>query len=267
MTAAAFASLTQARRAGPARYMARCPAHQDRAPSLSIREGRDGRILLTCFAGCDKGAVLCALGLTWRDLFNDAPLDPRALARAHREKLEREEHERDQARVERRANGIYRRLVYVVDALGSRLARLPDGTEADALAGVFDAACQWRQEVEAGLGIGPEAPQKGCFKALHCSPFNGPGEERLEAAKVQTEAQLASYAGTGQAGPVLAMPPERVRSSAWGWTPTRSADAVGDALYEAALDTLDEWEALRGMGVPRTNESPVASGAPLKGAA
>ena len=34
-------------------YMARCPNHDDHTPSLSIREGRDGRILLHCFGGCD----------------------------------------------------------------------------------------------------------------------------------------------------------------------------------------------------------------------
>lgn len=41
--------------------MARCPAHADRAPSLSLRQG-DHRILVHCFAGCANEDVLRELG-------------------------------------------------------------------------------------------------------------------------------------------------------------------------------------------------------------
>ncbi|HXQ01008.1 MAG TPA: hypothetical protein VN845_13210 [Solirubrobacteraceae bacterium] len=58
---------------GPGRWLARCPAHQDQGPSLSIRELDDGRVLLHDFGGCETGAVLAALGLTLADLF-DKPL-------------------------------------------------------------------------------------------------------------------------------------------------------------------------------------------------
>lgn len=40
--------------------MCRCPAHDDRTPSLSVRPGRT-RLLLHCFAGCDASAILRAL--------------------------------------------------------------------------------------------------------------------------------------------------------------------------------------------------------------
>ena len=40
--------------------MCRCPAHDDRTPSLSVRPGRE-RLLLHCFAGCDSADVLRAL--------------------------------------------------------------------------------------------------------------------------------------------------------------------------------------------------------------
>lgn len=40
--------------------MCRCPAHADRTPSLSLRQGDRG-ILVTCFAGCDRSDVLRAL--------------------------------------------------------------------------------------------------------------------------------------------------------------------------------------------------------------
>ena len=58
------------------RWVARCPAHDDRVPSLSVAEGRDGRVLLRCWAGCDTAAVLKALGLSWYNLF-DTPRSPR----------------------------------------------------------------------------------------------------------------------------------------------------------------------------------------------
>jgi CHC2 zinc finger len=55
------------------RWIALCPAHEDRSPSFSVRETEDGRVLLHCFAGCANGDVLAALGLRMSDLF-DRPL-------------------------------------------------------------------------------------------------------------------------------------------------------------------------------------------------
>jgi hypothetical protein len=53
----------------PGQWVACCPAHEDRSPSLSIRELEDGRILLHDFAGCKIGDVLAAIGLEMQDLF------------------------------------------------------------------------------------------------------------------------------------------------------------------------------------------------------
>lgn len=50
-------------------WRARCPAHDDKDPSLSIKEGNDGRVLLLCRAGCATDSVIAALGLTYADLF------------------------------------------------------------------------------------------------------------------------------------------------------------------------------------------------------
>ncbi len=61
--------LEQVRKAPGSRWTARCPAHPDRSPSLSIKEGSDGRALLYCFAGCSTPDVVAALGLAMRDLF------------------------------------------------------------------------------------------------------------------------------------------------------------------------------------------------------
>ena len=44
--------------------MAKCPAHEDRTPSLRVSAGRDGRALLYCHAGCGTETVVKALGLS-----------------------------------------------------------------------------------------------------------------------------------------------------------------------------------------------------------
>lgn len=54
-------------------YIAKCPAHDDRAPSLSIKTGDTGATLLHCHAGCDLGAVCDALDVRKTDLFPDKP--------------------------------------------------------------------------------------------------------------------------------------------------------------------------------------------------
>lgn len=50
-------------------WTARCPAHDDAIPSLSVSLGEDGRILLKCFAGCGLRAIVGALGVAVTDLF------------------------------------------------------------------------------------------------------------------------------------------------------------------------------------------------------
>jgi len=60
------------KRAG-ADWCCRCPAHEDRDPSLSISAGDDGRALLHCHAGCAPEAVLDAIGLRTCDLFAVPP--------------------------------------------------------------------------------------------------------------------------------------------------------------------------------------------------
>ena len=54
---------------GNGKWLARCPAHADKSPSLSIKETSDGRVLVHCFAGCGALDVITALGLEWDDLF------------------------------------------------------------------------------------------------------------------------------------------------------------------------------------------------------
>ena len=50
-------------------WLARCPAHDDRKPSLSVRETSDKAVLLHCFAGCTVHDITAVLGLNMADLF------------------------------------------------------------------------------------------------------------------------------------------------------------------------------------------------------
>jgi hypothetical protein len=63
--------LVMKKQTGIGRWIAQCPAHDDRGPSLSIRELDDGRTLIHCFAGCDTPNVLAAIGMEMSDLFPD----------------------------------------------------------------------------------------------------------------------------------------------------------------------------------------------------
>ncbi|MHB1674252.1 MAG: hypothetical protein ACYCSP_08385 [Acidobacteriaceae bacterium] len=75
MTAEAFAEILSARPAGRGRWLAKCPSHADRHPSLSITQGHSA-ILLKCWsAGCSTEQIVTALGLPMSALF-DAPLTP-----------------------------------------------------------------------------------------------------------------------------------------------------------------------------------------------
>lgn len=77
MTAEEFLSrLDGVRSRGSGRWSARCPAHPDRNPSLSVREVGT-RILLKCFSGCETSEIVAALGLRVSDLFFDDARNPR----------------------------------------------------------------------------------------------------------------------------------------------------------------------------------------------
>ena len=72
-----------------------CPAHDDRSPSLSLKDGRDGRLLAYCHAGCDWRAVRDALrGMGHLPGRGEAPtpLDP--AVKEAREREERRDAER-----------------------------------------------------------------------------------------------------------------------------------------------------------------------------
>ena len=147
MTANAFAALIQARRTGADRWQARCPAHEDRFPSLSIREGQGGRVLIHCFAGCTHTAILAKLELAPTDLFAGPPPSPEHFATLQAEREARETKARIQRRELSLASDRVRKWQAVVDELGNRLAHTPE-TEAYRLADLFGEACNRMHEAE-----------------------------------------------------------------------------------------------------------------------
>lgn len=52
-------------------WMARCPAHEDGRPSLSVGVGHGGKILLKCFARCPTESIVGALGLRMSDIMGE----------------------------------------------------------------------------------------------------------------------------------------------------------------------------------------------------
>jgi putative DNA primase/helicase len=60
MSAEILAKALGGRKAGAA-WMAKCPAHNDREPSLSIKDADNGKVLVRCHAGCDQQQVIAAL--------------------------------------------------------------------------------------------------------------------------------------------------------------------------------------------------------------
>jgi len=80
-------------------WTAKCPAHDDRANSLSVAIGDDGRTLVNCFAGCRAPEITAAVGLSLRDLFAE---DHAARPRERRTLSPLEEARRDVLRLARR---------------------------------------------------------------------------------------------------------------------------------------------------------------------
>ncbi len=80
-----LAGLDRVRRSGDG-YVACCPSHEDRDPSLSVAEGADGRILVHCHAGCSTGEICAARSIEEAELFPEqqhdyAPQSPRKSVR------------------------------------------------------------------------------------------------------------------------------------------------------------------------------------------
>ncbi len=61
--------LAKVKQSAPNQWLAICPAHPDRSPSLSISTGTDGKILVSCHAGCDFQSIADAVEMPKGDFF------------------------------------------------------------------------------------------------------------------------------------------------------------------------------------------------------
>ncbi len=68
-TAEFLSKLKKVKKTGQQRWMACCPAHEDKSPSLAVKEGADGRILIHCFGGCGIDDIALSIGIEVKDLF------------------------------------------------------------------------------------------------------------------------------------------------------------------------------------------------------
>ncbi|MCX7107040.1 MAG: CHC2 zinc finger domain-containing protein [Methylococcales bacterium] len=58
---------------GQGKWLACCPAHPDKSPSLAIKQTDDGKILIHCFSGCQVSDIVAAVGLELSDLMPENP--------------------------------------------------------------------------------------------------------------------------------------------------------------------------------------------------
>lgn len=67
-----FVSRLEKRRRYGEGWIACCPSHDDKKPSLSVKEADNGHLLIHCWGGCGAADVVAAMGLSLADLFNDS---------------------------------------------------------------------------------------------------------------------------------------------------------------------------------------------------
>lgn len=154
MTASEFADLVRGRTSGHSKWQAKCPAHDDHSPSLSICEGARGRVLVRCWAGCSIDSVLAALGLRTSDLFAGPTPTPRQAATLAAERQSRIATQRQQCEAGHVARDRAWNLEQVMNVLGAKLMLQPDDSEMGKLFHVtLDQLCE--AEISS-TQIGPE---------------------------------------------------------------------------------------------------------------
>lgn len=67
--------LQKVRQTGRDSWIACCPAHADKSPSMTIREVEEGKVLVHCFAGCGIDEIVGAVGISLADLMPERQPD------------------------------------------------------------------------------------------------------------------------------------------------------------------------------------------------
>lgn len=66
-----LSQLRKVKKTGSNRWLACCPAHEDKSPSLSIMQNDTGKVFVHCFAGCEGEAIMASINMTLSDLYPD----------------------------------------------------------------------------------------------------------------------------------------------------------------------------------------------------
>lgn len=78
--------LEMVRKTGNSKWIARCPAHDDGTPSLSVTEIENGnRVLIHCHGGCGALHILESIGMDWSALYPDEQESYRPMWRSNTE--------------------------------------------------------------------------------------------------------------------------------------------------------------------------------------
>ena len=89
MRASEFAALLGAKSLRRGKWIAHCPSHKDKHPSLSIAEGRKHPVIFKCMsAGCSQDEVIRAMGLNWKEILGEREVLSKELsARLRKEQI------------------------------------------------------------------------------------------------------------------------------------------------------------------------------------
>lgn len=61
----------KARKGHTRSWVALCPSHDDKSPSLCIDEADNGKVLIKCWSGCGANEVIDSVGMKYHELFPD----------------------------------------------------------------------------------------------------------------------------------------------------------------------------------------------------
>lgn len=232
-------------------WIAKCPAHQDRTPSLSIAESDDGKALVYCHAGCGQAQVIAAL--RDRGLWTNGDRHHDRKIRQHGHQFAHDLTDRDDAKRTAVALGIWHEARPGAETIvgtylrsrGISLDPLPRGLR-------FHPQC-WRPRGDAGNRVSPLPAMVALVEHIERGPVaihrtylraNGHGKARIEPAK----ASLGPVAG----GAVrFGMP----REGEW----LAIAEGIESALSLATAYALPCWAALSANGIKSLVLPPEAS--------
>ncbi len=255
--AALLPAAKPARRGG---FVARCPAHEDDAPSLSVQQGNKG-VVVHCFAGCSADAIMAALGRTTADLFNDEPepvvvrrrrttvyeiRDAQGELKAIHERIDHADGSKDFAwRQPNGTSGLNGTGVVDLPLYGSeRIASWPQGTvplivegekDAHALLGVGVAALG----TVTGAAATPSASPLGALagRGVILAPDNDEaGRQHMQ----RTAVALAEFAAVGW----VEWPGVPAKGGAADYLATHTADDVRQLVTSARAWPLDDETAV-----------------------